>query len=118
MKGRAYHWTGLLRKEGPWREVHNGGVASQRAGESWRARPLIGQSFGRAGPVTGCDLGGRVLLCGRDLWLDKKAKRRSLRMWSLSRAKIFLQTTQGSRGRKDRYRATYHKNRFNWVLTD
>lgn len=39
-------------------------------------------------------------------------------MWSLSRAKIFLQTTQGSRGRKDRYRATYHKNRFNWVLTD
>lgn len=27
-------------------------------GDSERARPLIGQNFGRAGTVTGCDLGG------------------------------------------------------------
>lgn len=53
--------------------VHNGGVASQRAGESWRARPLIGQSFGRAGPMTGCDLGG-VYSCVAETygWIRKR----------------------------------------------
>lgn len=65
-----------------------------------------------------CDLGA-CILCGRDLWLDIRSEEAEPEdVESVTSRRFSYRQPKGSRSQKNRYRATHHKNRFNWVLTD